>query len=192
MPRALHLISLPALLLALASCTTNGGNTFLVATKIILPTGLDPVTGLCLAPVFSPNSDETVFAFFGTDVPLKMGLVLENRLLAATKGEHFQSNDFATQSVVIRYESTGAAAINIQERTIAAQGYVPATGKSAAIADVVSLADAATLNTQLGAEQYVRVNIHAVGKLNDGHTVQSSDYSFIVQRGAKSSICSAK
>ena len=189
MPRALRLISLPALLLAALSCTTNGGNTFLVATKITLPTGLDPVTGICAQPTFDPTAKEAVYAFFGTDAPLTMGLVLENRLTSADKGEHLQSNDFTTTSVVIKYESTGTAAITIPERTVAAQGYIKAKGSGAAVIDVVSTKDAATLNTQLGTDLYVRVNVHAVGKLNDGHTVQSSDYFFLVQPGAKSSRC---
>ena len=190
MPRALRVISFPAMLLAAFACTTNGGNTFLVSTKIVLPTGLDPATGVCAAPTFSASVPETAFAVFGTDVPLKMGLVLENRLVAANVSAHLQSNDFSASSLVISYQTTGAATINVPERTVAAQGYVPAAGTAAAIADVVSVADATTLKTQLGAEQYVRVNIHAVGKLNDGHTVQSSDYSFIVRAGTKSSTCS--
>jgi hypothetical protein len=189
MPRALHLISLPALLLALASCTTNGGNTFIVATKVILPTGLDPVTGACAQPVFSPNSPETSYAVFGTDAPLKMGLVLENRMKSTPIGDRLNSNDFTSTSAVIKYESTGTGAINIPERTVPAQGYIPATGSGEAVIDVVSTADAATLKTQMGTDLYVRVNIHVVGKLNDGHTVQSSDYFFIVTAGAKSSQC---
>lgn len=189
MPRALRLISLPALLLAALSCTTNGGNTFLVATKIILPTGLDPATGLCAQPLFDPAAKEVAYASFGTDAPLQMGLILENRLINAAKGERLPSNDFTTTSAVIKYESTGSAAISIPERTVAAQGYVPAAGSGAAIIDVVSKADAATLATQLGTELYVRVNIHVVGKLNDGHSVQSSDYFFLVRPGTKSSRC---
>jgi hypothetical protein len=100
-----------------------------------------------------------------------------------------QSNDFTATTLVISYQSTGTAAIDIPERTVAAQGYVPAAGSATAVADVVSVADATKLKTQLGTELYVRVNVHAVGKLNDGHTVQSSDYSFLVQTGPKSSQC---
>ena len=189
MPRALRLSSLPALLLALASCTTNGGNTFLVSTRIVLPSGYDATTNTCTSRTFKPEAAEAIYANFGTDNPLTMGLVLDNRLSTTVAGAHDQSNDFTGTALVIKYESAGSGVISIPERTVSAQGYVPATAKAAVVADVVSTTDAATLKGQMGTDLYVRVNIHAVGYLNDGHKVQSSDYSFLVKAAAKTDLC---
>ena len=183
MARALH-PALSALLLAtaLSSCTTNGGNTFLVATKVVFGSGVvDPATGNCTPPVvFSASTDEALFPTFKAGTEMQLGIVVNSRLSSGTTGARFQTNDWFAERVVVSYEATGSKAVNIPERTLPAQGYVAAAGSGVALGVLISKDD----SVALAALSSVRLRVHVIGKLGDGSTAQTSDYEFIAVPGS--------
>ena len=192
MTRALHQLAIPAALCAglLGSCTTHGGNTFVVTTKIVQPTGtLDAVTKVVTNCVIDPGSPELNFPAFNTTVPLQLGIVLQNRLIAGSTPTRPQSNDFVAEKVVINYESTNTGTPGVPEQNLPAQGFVPAGG-SAAISAV--LIPAGAIATALTALPSVRVHLYVVGRLGDGSTVKTSDYEFIAVPGAATTGCVGK
>jgi hypothetical protein len=188
MPRALHL-AVSALLISSAACTTNGGNTFLVATKVVMATGtIDPVTKLCVGATLSASSPEVLPSFKpGTEL-FGLGIVVDNRLpTTVTSVNRLQSNDWVADTAVISYESTGSGAVNVPERTYSWQGYVPASASAVTTGRLISSTD----STLLAAATSIRIRMHLTGKLNDGSTAQTSDYEFLVLQG-DGSTCSAK
>ena len=181
MTRALNQLVIPALSAALlASCTTHGGNTFLLATKVIAATGtLDPLTKLITGCKLDPGAKELAFPAFDTTNALALGIVLENRLAATATVTKPESNDFVAEKFVVNYESTGTGSVSISEQSLPAQGYVTAGG----IGVAVGLLMPVSVETALTGLSSVRIHVYVVGKLSDGTTVKSSDYEFIAVPG---------
>jgi hypothetical protein len=183
MTRALHLV-VPALLLLSAACTTNGGNTFLVATKVIYATGTAGPGGTCLNATLTPSTGEALFPTYATSTPSAMllGLVVDNRLSSTVASDNRkQSNDWTAEKGIVSYEGVGSGAINLPERSLPVQGYVPAGTIGAVLTTIISKEDVALLQAT---QPTFRVKVHLTGKLNDGSTVQTSDYEFIATPGS--------
>ena len=189
MTRALHKLAIPALSAALlvSSCTTHGGNTFVVAARVIAAVGTqDPITKAITACKYDPGSKETVFPPFDTASALALGVVLNNRLPSTSTPTRPESNDFTAEKFVINYESTGTGTVSIAEQTLPAQGSVPAGATGVAVGVVMPV----TVATTLAGQPSVRVHLYVIGRLLDGTTVKSSDYEFIAVPSA-TALCTA-
>ena len=190
MTRATYQLAIPALFAALlGSCgSTHGGNTFVVATKVIQPSGtIDATTKLVTNCIVSADSPEVLFPTFNGTDSLALGIALENRLqaIATTRPE---SNDFVAEVVVVNYESTDGNSIAVPEQRLPVQGFVAAGNKGAVYGTLIP----AVLGSGALKGKTVRVHLYVVGRLNDGSTVKSSDYEFIAVSGPVTTACVGK
>jgi hypothetical protein len=180
MARALRI--LPALaLVALASCTTDGGNTFIVLEKLIVPTGTPDATGQCASMKLTADLPEDLLPGFAAGTAFWRGLSINNRLPSTVQGTtRLVSNDFFAESAVVSYEAAGSSGTaTVPTRTVAVQGKIDTGSKGAVYGELISATD----TVALAALGKVRVHVYVKGKLNDGTTVQSSDYDFVVVAG---------
>ena len=154
-----------------ASCKTNGRNSYLTVTKMVLGT---PSGTACK---YDPSADESDFASIdpAANTGGTMGVVLQNNLKdPSTVNTLFNANSatFHPHQVVADYEVIGGTTLAGQIIPVSGT-QVPAGGSAPVLVPFFSPAATATLIGE------IRVTFHVEGKLDDGSVVKSSEHEYI-------------
>ena len=179
-------------LLAFA-CTTNGGRSDLVITKVVEATGGG--TGPC---IFSSSTDELALSTIDPAANVgEVAAVVKNNLLdpsAINPDLYTNSAQFQPHQVVVSYEALprapGAAApYVIPQQIIAAGGVVVPQGGTGTVAAALFLPG--VLPAGFAAGDIIRTSFHVEGKLADGRTVSTSqrEYLFRICTGCATNVC---
>jgi hypothetical protein len=174
MKRSAILILTAAALASLGSCTTTGGDSFVVITRVVQATGAAIVAGSPVQPCTVDSSAPEVLApAFDPAIGLDIFFAVENRAPTVVTTPRLESNDFLVDQAILSYEVVGGGGTAPADSSAAAQGFVLAGNKSAAF--VVQAVAAGKVT----AGQTLRVHIYLQGKLLDGTTVRTNNYEFI-------------
>jgi hypothetical protein len=164
--------------LSAASCSTNGGNSALVVTKVVLGTATtDPGPPATTTCTYAPGSEEFDFAQIdpAANSGGTMGVVVQNNITDPSQFNPIlraNSATFHPHQAVADYEVIGGPTVSTQ--IIPASGSVPAGGGTGAV--LVPFFSPIPVSTLSG---IIRVTFHIEGKLDDGSNVRTSKREYI-------------
>jgi hypothetical protein len=174
-------------LLAAAACTTNGYNSALPITSVVLGTEA-AATDAGPSCTFTTSAVETDFPTFNPTDPTNLsglvGFVVRNQLVSAAASNpvlRANTTDFTPHQAVVQYEIVGSTTTIPQQVIPVSSSSVSSGGVAPVVVPVFSPLVVRTALAALPAPAFVRTTTRIEGRLDDGSTARTSEHEYIIQ-----------